>query len=376
LTWELTMNPAALHAAVRRFPLLGRPRPACPALPDRVAEIAATAHQHATDGMAEAAHALNKAALIASDCGLPHLARTWSWRHINLYRKLDRLTVPQASYLLEPVLNLARLQIRAQDGQPARQLLHAMYQAVTTTTDLIVDSHTLPLANLTGTRDDLRQLHQWTWLQYLSEGIRTLALTGRWDDAVAHATALNGIGLHLMDGRQAAIIAHCLHHQPDAARALLHDSSTTEPWEQQVAACLAVICAEPQHLDATITTMIDQFLAHEPIPGYAVFRARLGLTVAHLASEHDHNRAQHLLRRTATEAINADDGYAARDILGHRTTLQLHDRQREDLAGIVAGAGLGARALPVPERESLTESVGIAEQVLAAVVGVRESAPA
>jgi len=122
--------------------------------------------------------------------------------------------------------------------------------------------------------------------------------------------------------------------------------------------------------------MIDQFLAHEPIPGYAVFRARLGLTVAHLASEHHENRAQHILRHTAMEAINANDGYAARDILNHHTTLQLHDRQREDLARIVAGAGLGARALPAPDLESLTESVGIAEQVLAAAIGVRESAPA
>jgi len=162
MTSELTMDPATLHTAVRRFPLLGRPRLACPALTDRVAEIArtaATAQAQGAGGMAEAAHALNKAALIASDCGLPHLARTWCWQHINLYRQLEQLTVLQASYLLEPVLNLARLQIRAQDGHPACQLLHAMYRAVATNTDLIVECHTLPLANLSGTRDDLRQLH-------------------------------------------------------------------------------------------------------------------------------------------------------------------------------------------------------------------------
>src|SRR5690348_3943150 len=99
MTTEPTMNPSTLHTAVRRFPLLGRPRPACPALTDRVAEIArtaATAQEQGTDGMSETAHTLNKAALIASDCGLPHLARTWCWQHINLYRQLDRLTVLQA----------------------------------------------------------------------------------------------------------------------------------------------------------------------------------------------------------------------------------------------------------------------------------------
>ncbi|MFI7517630.1 hypothetical protein ACIBVK_29460, partial [Micromonospora echinofusca] len=190
------LDPTTIRAAVRRFPLLGRPRPACPALTDRVtevAELAETAAAHNDNGMAEAAHALNKAALIASDCGLPDLAHQWCWNHINIYRQRGTLTALQASYLLEPVLNLARLQIRADNGQPALHLLQAMYQAVTTGTNLVVDGRTLPLSNLTGTRDELGKLRQWTWLQHLSEGIRVLALAGRWDDAVAHANTLNGI---------------------------------------------------------------------------------------------------------------------------------------------------------------------------------------
>jgi hypothetical protein len=34
------MNPTTLATTVRRLPLLGRPRPACPSLPERVQEIA------------------------------------------------------------------------------------------------------------------------------------------------------------------------------------------------------------------------------------------------------------------------------------------------------------------------------------------------
>lgn len=44
------MNPTTLAAAVRRFPLLGRPRPACPSLPERVQEIADIARAATADG--------------------------------------------------------------------------------------------------------------------------------------------------------------------------------------------------------------------------------------------------------------------------------------------------------------------------------------
>ncbi|MEU8263156.1 hypothetical protein AB0C02_21310 [Micromonospora sp. NPDC048999] len=360
--------PTTIRAAVRRFPLLGRPRPACPALTDRVtevAEIAANAAAQNDNGTAEAAHALNKAALIASDCGMPDLARQWCWQHINIYRQRDSLTALQASYLLEPVLNLARLQIRAHDGQPALQLLKAMHQAVTAGTNLLVDGRTLPLTNLTGTRDELGKLRQWTWLQHLSEGIRILALAGRWDDAVEHANTLNGIGLHLMEGRQATIIAHLMHENTQAARAILDDSTITQPWEQQVGSCLTAMCAAPETVSHQMSAMVDQFLAHEPVAGYAVYRARWGLTAATLSSGHHEATAQHLLHHVVTEALKTPDGYAAREILGHRTALQIKEPQKQALAHIVAAAGLGARAIPEATLRTLNGAVEIAHDVLA-----------
>lgn len=381
-TRDTGLQATALQASLRWFPLLGRPRPACPALTDRVTEIAQIAETAAQHGdVSQAAHALNKAALIASDCGLPDLARQWCWRHINLYRQFDTLTVLQASYLLEPVLNLARLQIRAHDGQPALQLLKAIYQAVTRNTNLIIDGHTLPLANLTGPRDELRKLHQWAWLQYLSEGIRIHALHGSWDQAVAHATALNGVGQHLMDGRQAAIITHCLHGEHATARTLLHDTTITEPWEKQVAACLAVMCAELQRIDTQLTALIEQFLAYQPIPGYGVFRARLGLTATTLASDYDNPRSQHLIRQVATEAIVADDGYAAREVLGCPLTTQLSQALQNELGRMKVVAGLGARSLAAPISRTLVNSVEIAERTLTTAIdadrpGCRAPGPA
>ncbi|MEU6720758.1 hypothetical protein ABZ897_55680 [Nonomuraea sp. NPDC046802] len=84
------MDLTTLHAVVRRFPLVGRARPACPSLPERVkeiADIADTAARQGADALHEGAHALNKAALLASDCGLPDLARDLCWQHINIYRE-------------------------------------------------------------------------------------------------------------------------------------------------------------------------------------------------------------------------------------------------------------------------------------------------
>src|SRR5689334_16485922 len=121
------MDIATLEAAIAYFPLLGRPRPACPALDTRVreiADIARAADQHGTKALHDAAHVLNKAALLASDIGRPDAARRLCLQHLDLYRTANRpLTFVQARYMLEPVVNLARLHIRNGSPQPALRIL-------------------------------------------------------------------------------------------------------------------------------------------------------------------------------------------------------------------------------------------------------------
>ncbi|MCE6999970.1 hypothetical protein LZG04_34915 [Saccharothrix sp. S26] len=348
------MDPTTLVAAARRFPLLGRPRPTCPSLVRRVQEVADIAHkagQAGTDGLAEGAHALNKAALIASDCGVPSLARDLCWQHIDLYRvAADRpLTVLQARYMLEPVLNLARLQIRASDGEQALHLLTAMHRAVMSKADLDVDGQTLPLTDLTGTRQEHHKLREWVWLHLVGDGIRALTLAGRWDDAVAHAQAHRGVGLHLMEGRQATIVAHCLKGAGAEANAALAESRPVQPWELQVSSCLKVMCSDAAGVPARrdIYTMIGHFLGQEPMPGYAAFRAQLGLTVTTLASATDPEAADAVLTQVSDEVIKAGDGYAARDVLRYRDTqANLTNEQREALSDLLVSSGLGAGALP------------------------------
>jgi hypothetical protein len=366
-----TPDSSTLAAVIRRFPLLGRPRPSCPALPERVQEIADIAHTAGQDGadrLAEGAHALNKAALIASDSGLQDLARDLCWQHIDLYRAADRpLTVLQARHMLEPVLNLARLQLRARDGDQALRLLTAMFQAVLSNTDLVVDERTLPLADLAGTDDEHHKLHEWVWLHLIGDGIRALALAGRWDDAVAHAHAHRGIGLHLMEGRQATIVAHCMNGDLARAQAALAESSPQQPWELQVSSCLKVMCTGPDSTSTRhdVTAMIARFVEHPPKLGYAVFRAQFGLTVTTLANAIDPDAAGRVLAQVTDEVIESEDGYAAREVLRyHDAQAAMTGKQRAVLTDLVTTSGLGTGTLPEPLRQSLLDSTQTAAQAM------------
>ncbi|HVK19975.1 MAG TPA: hypothetical protein VM677_01300 [Actinokineospora sp.] len=340
--------------AARRFPLLGRPRPSCPSLTERIHDLAAIVNGDDTDRLGQGAHALNMAALIASDCGLPDLAHQLCWQHINTYRAVHHesgqpLTVLQTRYLLEPVLNLARLRIRANDGNSALDLLTAMYRAVSTNTDLAVDGETIPLTNLRGTRHDHLKLREWVWLQLLGDGTRALTLSGRWNDAVVHAQAHRGIGLHLMEGRQAVIIAHCLNDALDDARAALAECTPIHPWEIQVVSCLKVMCHGPdaERLARHIDTMIDEFLHRTAQPGYASYRTQLGLTMATLAAVAKPHAARRVLIELVDEVIRSGDGYAARDLLRHheRHGAIMTNVQQNALWTMLTAAGLGSRHL-------------------------------
>ena len=369
---------AGTPSAAHRFPLLGRPRPPCPSLPDRVHEIANLAGATSGDQPIKGEDALNRAALIASDCGVASLARDLCWRHINVYRVAGHpLTVLQARHMLEPVLNLARLQIRAGDGEHALRLLTSMYRAVTCSTDLVVDGCTLPLADPTGTRQERHKLREWVWLHLLGDGIRTLTLAGRWDDAVAYAQAHRGVGLHLMEGRQATIVAHCLNGASAAARAALAESTPTQPWEVQVASCLRVMCADAEGPSArrTVAAMVGDFVGQEPGPGYVVYRTQLGLTVATLASAIDSDASARIFAQVTDEAIRVGDGYAARDVLRYRgaQAAGLTTEQERALYDLVDSSGLGAGTLAEPLLSSLLSSAQAAAEALAASLQQSES---
>jgi hypothetical protein len=364
------MQATTFGAAIRRFPLLGRPRPDCPPLPQRITEIidlTNVAGQKVDRGIDEAAHAFNKAALIASDAGMTDLAHDLCRQHIDAYCNVDRpLTFFEARYMLEPVINLARLQIRADHGEPAVLLLKAVYEAVTKRTDLEIADRTLPTADLVGEPAERRKLLQWLWLQLLGDGIRALAMANRWTDAADHARAYNGIGNHLMEGRQALIVAECALGNLAEGRKILNHTLLTQPWEQQVASCLQLLCATPDtDPENLLANAMRRLATPPPTTNYASYHARVGLTLSILTNGIRPEAAPRLLHRTARLAINSTDGYAARDMLSFRDPIEgISARQTSELTRIAQHAGLGIGELPEPALQSIARVADAAGKVL------------
>ncbi|MET9241203.1 hypothetical protein [Nonomuraea sp. NPDC003709] len=356
------MTTADIAQLARWFPLVDRPRPTYPPLAARVAEVCTLARdiEDATDPLLGAARALNRAALIASDCGLPELARELCWRQIAPYRNAGHLTVRQAMHMLEPVVNLARLRIRAGDAETAWASLSTLYHALKTNTHAVIEGRSLPTQDLTGSPEEQQELRIWAYRVYLSEGTRALVRLGQWQEALAHIEQNKGIGLHLLDGRQVKIVNACLDGDADAALAVLDGSTITQPWEAQVSACLEVLCrlVDNPHADRETALMIERYLAGRQEPGHAVFRARLGLAVVDLTTCAAPARVHPAYARLVEDALDSADGYVAREVLAHygcRAFLNHVDEKA--LTSAVKSAGLGLGSIPDPLLADLLTAV-------------------
>ena len=318
----------------RRFPLVARPHPPRPPLPIRIAEVAdlarTTGHTHDT---ARTAAAHNKAALIASDCGHPELARALCWRHHDLYPRTQPWTAQHARYALEPLVNLARLHHRDGDPDAALTVLNSLYDAVRLETETDIDGHRLDFRNLTASATDHQRLCRWLWTVLLADGLRALTHAGRWAQALAHAQHHNGIGRRLLDGRQTAILAGLFDGNPSGATTLLDTSELGEPWEHAIAACLHVLATrrEPQPHRGCVSNMVDHYHTLRPTPQTLVFNIRLGLTIVDLAggaTQPEGARATtHVIQRATADI----DGHTAREVLAHNIQTHLPTSAQERL---------------------------------------------
>jgi hypothetical protein len=369
------MTAADVASLARCFPLVDRPRPTYPPLAERIAEVSSLARdvEHAADPLLGAARALNRAALIASDCGLPDLASELCWRQIAPYRQVGHLTVRQAMHMLEPVVNLTRLRVRAGEAEAAWTSLSSLHHALKTNTDAVIEGRTLPTRDLTGSPEEYQELRIWTWRIYLSEGTRALVRLGRWPAALAHVEQNKGIGLHLMDGRQVKIVCACLAGDTETALAVLDGSALAAPWEEQVAACLAVMCCLAGGLPSERQTkrMLDEYFAGIQTPDHAVFRTRLGLTVVDLASIAAPETAGLVYSRLISDAVAAADGYVAREVLAHDgCQAMLIGAERQALTSAVQAAGLGFGAIPAPVLADLLSAVEMSETAIERSLGL------
>lgn len=351
------MNPAI----ARRFPLIARTRPICTPLAQRVADLEERADLAQDSGDVAAATAVfNLAALLASDCGMPDLARTWCHRLATA--ALDHGGDPQ--HALEPIVNLARLRIRAGDGPAAWTLLETLFQAIDTRTDTLIDGLTIPAARLTEAPGTHTKTRTWLWTVLLGTGAHALATAGRWDEASHRLTQYNGVGARMLDGRQITVIAHATAGRHRQARAMLDAAQPGEPWENAVTACLRLLMAGPERGSEQASKALTAYRALGPAkPGLTVFHTRLGLTLLDALGK-DHPAAEQI----AVELIQhaADDGYAARDLLAYPACLAAaHHQWVNQLKTLVSTCGLDAGTLPAAHLRTLLRTLDIAESVIA-----------
>ncbi|WP_328853234.1 hypothetical protein OG994_11930 [Micromonospora globbae] len=310
--------------------------------------------------MAAATAVFNLAALLASDSGMPDLARTWCHRLATA--ALDHGSDPQ--HALEPIVNLARLHIRAGDGPTAWTLLETLFHAIDTRTDTVIDGLTIPAARLTDAPGAHTKTRTWLWTILLGTGAHALATADRWDEASHRLNQYNGIGARMLDGRQITVIAHATAGRQHQARAMLDATQPGEPWEDAVTACLRLLTAGPDLRDEHASKALIAYRALGPAkPGFTVFQTRLGLTLLDALGK-DHPAAEQI----AVELIQhaAGDGYAARDLLTHATCLAAAGRRpANQLTALVSACGLDTGTLPAAHLETLLHALNIAESVIA-----------
>lgn len=351
------------------FPLVPRTRPACRALKQRVAEVCDLARLAADGetGLATATEAHNKAALIASDCGLPDLARQLCWRQFDIFQAATPLSTTAAKYALQPIVNLGRLLTRSGHGNRAYQVYRNAFQAVTTASIAMIDGRDIDFGPLVNQDHQRRELTRFLWTVLLADGTRALTRSGRWDEALRHLEQNKGIGQRMLDGRQVAILACYVAGNGEQALTLLDTSTTPEPWEQAVAAYLRALClrATDQLTCTAITAMINHYRQLNLAPEHPVFRTRLGLCVLDLAGDPHSAPAQQFTEVIVREAVQAADAYVASDVLRDpvcRASLTATDRRK--LSGTVESSGLRSETMPADLHDGLLESARHSEAYL------------
>ncbi|MGH3252209.1 MAG: hypothetical protein ACRDOI_39195, partial [Trebonia sp.] len=269
-------------------------------------------------------------------------------RQIQPYLRLGRpLTADEGRLMLGPALNLARLDLRAGSPDDTLRRLEDIDQAVAAGRDLAVDGSVLPVSAIGGTSEEHAKLRNIVRAFHVGDGVRAHAISGRWHLAAGLAETLGGVYPRLLEGRQAAVIARCLAADLDGARRVLTQATVAESWEDQVAACLAVLASPEGEVTDAVNTMTSRFLA-DPLPAdRVVFRARLSVTVVALSREIRPDNAAQVAAAAAGEAIRAREAYAARDILASPAAASLLEpRSRKELARIVGESGLGRGTMP------------------------------
>lgn len=354
-------------AIAQRFPLIARPRPACLPLPQRVhalVGLADTAASLGDPGMASTVY--NHAALIASDVGAPDTARAMCHQHAAAYLHAAPLPGRAAIRALEPVVNLARLQLRAGQADDCHQRLLTLFDAVTTGSPAQVEDIAVP-ADLVASDDERREVRAWLWSVLLADGTRALTAAGRWAEALAHVEAHRGVGQRMLDGRQVAVLAALAIGNTLGANSLLTRTVPGEAWEGAVTDCLTVLCRRisGRAWRRSLQNLVTTYLERPDRDDMAVFDTRLGLAVLDMIGSVKDPAAHLVVAELHRRTIKTTDGYAARETLAHPLfTALATDREAQNCRALVHACALEAKTLPSELRDQLASSLRTSDRVI------------
>ena len=347
-----------------RFPLVARKRPPAKPLDTRVMRLVGLAETaHREHDPEKASMVFNGAALVASDCADAELAELWCHRHANLYLSRAPLNGYTARFALEPVVNLARLRIRAGDGESAHRLLTDLYHAVVNNDPIVISGLEIHPRQLPAEAEEREQIANWLRTVLLSDGTRALTITGRWTDAMTHVQRYDGLGATLRDGRQVAVVAHLIHGNTPAATAVLDQTTIEHPWEELIRDLLYIWSSATVGDRSRIDHrgLIGRASNMTSGSGLSVFRTRLILTVLDLSPGIFTTVAAGLIDRLATEVVREQDGNAARDLLNHPA---IGPERYGPLRQMINASGLGLGHLPEPARHTLSSALDQAATVI------------
>ncbi|MFD5111778.1 hypothetical protein ACFWNG_05590 [Streptomyces sp. NPDC058391] len=308
----------------------------------------------------------NQAALIASDVGAPATARAMCHQHATAYLHAAPLNTKAAIRALEPVVNLARIQLRAGQADDGRQRLLTLFDAVSTGGPIQVEDIAVP-ADLVANAADRHDVRAWLWSVLLADGTRALTNAGRWAEALVHVETHRGVGQRMLDGRQVAVLAALTSGKSLEASSLLTHTAPGEAWEGAVTDCLTVLCCRMsgRPLQHSLRDLLTTYLERPDRADMAVFDTRLGLTVLDVVDSPKDPAARSVVTELHRRTMKTTDGYAAREALSHPLfTALATDREAQDCRALLHACSLEAGSLPNELGDQLTATLRTSDHVI------------
>jgi hypothetical protein len=311
--------------------------------------------------------AWNLAALIASDCALTDLAIELCERQFQIFQPAWPLSGRTAIAALQPIVNLARLDLRAHNPERAYQTLLQLHQAIQHVGDVEVRGTPIRFDGFT-TSATRTKVEEWLRTVLREDGTRALVAARQWQRAARNAAEHAVPGEGIDEATQMAITSQVMNGDFTSARSTIPTTNLSAPWDHATAHCLRTFVdiasgrPDPSILPPLLITV--RHTIHRPDRKRVTTQTRLGLAAVDLTSEVDPAQATRLYAEVAEAASRSGDAFAAREVLKHPNKEDLSSAQGTALTELVERAALGQGRMEPDLLADLTDSLETAGQVL------------